>query len=78
MHGMRAVQMTAREEQTLSLEHYLDKTYCKTASLMANSLRAVAVLGGHSEEVCSRTAESMPIATCMSDCEPASAGDATS
>jgi hypothetical protein len=44
-------QMTASDEQRLDLEHYLAKTYCKTASLMANSSRAVAVLAGASPEV---------------------------
>jgi len=33
------------------MEHYLQKTYCKTASLMANCMRAVAVLEGSSPEV---------------------------
>lgn len=28
------------------MEHYLRKTYCKTASLIANSCKSVAVLGG--------------------------------
>lgn len=44
--------MTASQEQVLDMEHYLQKTYCKTASLMANSLRSVAVLGGHADGVC--------------------------
>ncbi|KAG2452545.1 hypothetical protein HYH02_002782 [Chlamydomonas schloesseri] len=46
------MQMTATSEQLLDLEHYLAKTYCKTASLMANSSRSVAVLAGAAPEVC--------------------------
>uniref|UniRef100_A0A7S3VUA8 Uncharacterized protein n=1 Tax=Dunaliella tertiolecta TaxID=3047 RepID=A0A7S3VUA8_DUNTE len=46
------MQMTATQEQTLDMDHYLQKTYCKTASLMANCMRAVAVLEGLSPEVC--------------------------
>lgn len=46
--------MTASPEQTLDMEHYLTKTYCKTASLMANSARAIAVLGEHPPQVCNR------------------------
>lgn len=45
------MQMTASQEQVLDLEHYLAKTYCKTASLMANSLRSVAVLSGSDNQV---------------------------
>ena len=45
------VQMTASQGQLLDMDHYLQKTYCKTASLMANSCRAVAVLGGLESEV---------------------------
>lgn len=43
--------MTATNEQLLDLDHYLAKTYCKTASLMANSSRSIAVLAGTSPEV---------------------------
>lgn len=52
--------MTATESERLDLEHYLSKTYCKTASLMANSAKAVAVLGGHSPEVSSRQTAGVP------------------
>ena len=34
-----------------SMEHYLQKTYYKTASLISNSCKAVAVLAGHTAEV---------------------------
>jgi len=46
------MQMTATNEQRQDLEHYLQKTYCKTASLMANSARSVAVVAGHGKQVC--------------------------
>lgn len=39
------------------MDHYMRKTYCKTASLMANSCRSVAVLGGHSAEDCHAASE---------------------
>jgi geranylgeranyl pyrophosphate synthase len=38
------MQMAARADDLLSPSHYLRKTYAKTASLMANSCRAVALL----------------------------------
>ena len=41
------MQMTARAEDLVSFEHYTRKTYLKTASLIANSSKAVAILGGH-------------------------------
>jgi geranyl diphosphate synthase len=50
VRGMGA-QMTSSEEDLLSLEHYVRKTFYKTASLMANSAKAVAILGGQSREV---------------------------
>ena len=34
------------------MDHYINKTFFKTASLMANSCKAVAVLGGHGPAVC--------------------------
>lgn len=46
------MQMTATEEQRGDMEHYMQKTYCKTASLMANSARSVALVSGdNSKEV---------------------------
>lgn len=33
------------------IQHYMTKTFLKTASLMANSCKAGAILGGHGEEV---------------------------
>ncbi|GLI58939.1 hypothetical protein VaNZ11_000727 [Volvox africanus] len=46
------MQMTATSEQLLDLDHYMAKTYCKTASLMANSSRSIAVLANVTPEVC--------------------------
>ena len=40
------MQMSARGAELASPAHYLRKTYAKTASLMANSCRAVALIGG--------------------------------
>jgi geranylgeranyl pyrophosphate synthase len=45
------LQMKATVEEQLSMEVYLRKSYLKTASLIANSCKAVAVLGGHDETV---------------------------
>ena len=42
--------MTSSEEDLLSMDHYMKKTFYKTASLMANSCKAVAILGGGSRE----------------------------
>ena len=44
-------QMTSTEEELLSLDFYARKTFFKTASLMANSCKAVALLGGQSAAV---------------------------
>lgn len=44
--GLVLHQMTSTEEELLSLEHYARKTFFKTASLMANSCKAIALLGG--------------------------------
>ena len=43
--------MTSNEEELVSLEHYNQKTFFKTASLMANSCKAVAILGGAPQHV---------------------------
>lgn len=34
-----------------SMEYYLQKTYYKTASLISNSCKAIALLAGHTGEV---------------------------
>lgn len=43
--------MTSTDEDLLSLDYYIRKTFHKTASLMANSCKAVAILSGQSAEV---------------------------
>lgn len=43
--------MTEKPEDLLDFDHYLQKTHFKTASLLANSARAVAILGGGKQEV---------------------------
>ncbi|CAI5500892.1 unnamed protein product [Closterium sp. Naga37s-1] len=45
--GGEVMQMTAEPTQCSSMEYYMRKTFLKTASLIANSCKAVAVLGGH-------------------------------
>lgn len=40
------LQMTTSPDDALSMDHYLRKTFFKTASLMANSCKSVAVLAG--------------------------------
>ena len=44
--------MTADPSQLRSLDFYLEKTFCKTASLMANSARCVALLAGSAPAAC--------------------------
>lgn len=34
-----------------SMEYYMEKTYYKTASLISNSCKAIAILAGHTKEV---------------------------
>ena len=41
------MQMTAKAERLTSFDHYFQKTYFKTASLIANSAKAIVLLGGH-------------------------------
>ncbi|KAK3032357.1 hypothetical protein RJ639_035408, partial [Escallonia herrerae] len=45
------MQMTITSEQRCSMEYYLQKTYYKTASLISNSCKALALLAGHTAEV---------------------------
>ncbi|XP_057815639.1 solanesyl-diphosphate synthase 1, mitochondrial isoform X1 [Cryptomeria japonica] len=45
------MQMTTSSEQCCSMEYYMQKTFCKTASLMANSCKAIALLAGQPREV---------------------------
>ena len=51
------LQMTTSKEQLLSMEHYIRKTFFKTASLMANSCQAIAILGAQPTEVSSLARE---------------------
>ena len=50
-HVMLCAQMTSTDEDLLSLDYYVRKTFQKTASLMANSSKAVAILGGQPKDV---------------------------
>lgn len=45
------MQMTSAKEDLLKMEHYLEKTYRKTASLMCNACKSTAILGSCSPEV---------------------------
>ncbi|XAR72505.1 All-trans-nonaprenyl-diphosphate synthase (geranylgeranyl-diphosphate specific) [Bertholletia excelsa] len=45
------MQMTSTSEQRCSMEYYLEKTYYKTASLVSNSCKAIALLAGQTAEV---------------------------
>ncbi|KAK1309163.1 hypothetical protein QJS10_CPA09g00648 [Acorus calamus] len=45
------MQMTTSVEQRCSMEYYLQKTYYKTASLISNSCKAIALLAGQTAEV---------------------------
>jgi len=45
------MQMTTTSEQRCSMEYYLQKTYYKTASLISNSCKAIALLAGQTTEV---------------------------
>uniref|UniRef100_A0A453N079 Uncharacterized protein n=1 Tax=Aegilops tauschii subsp. strangulata TaxID=200361 RepID=A0A453N079_AEGTS len=45
------MQMTVTPAQRCSMDYYLQKTYYKTAALISNSCKAVAVLSGQTAEV---------------------------
>ncbi|XP_048333332.2 solanesyl diphosphate synthase 3, chloroplastic/mitochondrial isoform X1 [Ziziphus jujuba] len=45
------MQMTTSSGQRCSMEYYMQKTYYKTASLISNSCKAIALLAGQTEEV---------------------------
>lgn len=51
------VQMTSKPAELTSLDHYARKTFYKTASLMANSCKAIALLAGQTQEACSHAWE---------------------
>ncbi|XP_044750632.1 all trans-polyprenyl-diphosphate synthase PDSS1 [Coccinella septempunctata] len=46
------MQLGSKESENERFDHYLNKTYKKTASLMANSIKAVTILAGADEELC--------------------------
>ncbi|CAL0313445.1 unnamed protein product [Lupinus luteus] len=45
------MQMTTTSDQRCSMEHYMQKTYYKTASLISNSCKSIAILAGQTTEV---------------------------
>ncbi|KAF7828661.1 Solanesyl diphosphate synthase 3, chloroplastic/mitochondrial [Senna tora] len=45
------MQMTTTSDQRCSMDYYMQKTYYKTASLISNSCKAIALLAGHTAEV---------------------------
>ncbi|KGN49423.1 solanesyl diphosphate synthase 3, chloroplastic/mitochondrial [Cucumis sativus] len=45
------MQMTTTSDQRYSMEYYMQKTYYKTASLISNSCKSVALLAGQTAEV---------------------------
>nr|DAD37303.1 TPA_asm: hypothetical protein HUJ06_007944 [Nelumbo nucifera] len=45
------MQMTTTSKERYSMEYYLQKTYYKTASLISNSCKAIALLAGQTTEV---------------------------
>ncbi|KAI4312390.1 hypothetical protein MLD38_037200 [Melastoma candidum] len=47
------MQMTTSSDQRYSLEYYMQKTFYKTASLISNSCKSVALLAGQTTEVAS-------------------------
>ncbi|XP_021739976.1 solanesyl-diphosphate synthase 1, mitochondrial-like isoform X1 [Chenopodium quinoa] len=44
------MQMTTTSEQRLNMQYYMEKTYYKTASLISNSCKSIALLAGQSTE----------------------------
>ncbi|XP_041990898.1 solanesyl diphosphate synthase 3, chloroplastic/mitochondrial-like isoform X2 [Salvia splendens] len=45
------MQMTITSDQRCSMEYYMEKTYYKTASLISNSCKAIALLAGQTSDV---------------------------
>ncbi|XVE59462.1 hypothetical protein DITRI_Ditri05aG0048300 [Diplodiscus trichospermus] len=45
------MQLTTASKQRFSMEYYMQKTYNKTASLISNSCKSIAILAGHPAEV---------------------------
>ncbi|KAI4365216.1 hypothetical protein MLD38_021222 [Melastoma candidum] len=46
-----SMQATTSSDQRFSMQHYMQKTYYKTASLFSNSCKAIAVLADHTNDV---------------------------
>ncbi|KAL1132295.1 hypothetical protein AAG570_010252 [Ranatra chinensis] len=46
------MQLGSKETENERFQHYLTKTYRKTASLIANSVKSMAMLGGADEQLC--------------------------
>lgn len=47
-----SLQMTSAPEDLLSIDHYIKKTFYKTASMMANSCKAIVILADQPEQDC--------------------------
>ncbi|KAJ8538465.1 hypothetical protein K7X08_027686 [Anisodus acutangulus] len=45
------MQITTSSDERCSMEHYMQKTYYKTGSLLSNSCKSIALLAGHTAEV---------------------------
>ncbi|XWS73993.1 hypothetical protein CRYUN_Cryun02cG0177100 [Craigia yunnanensis] len=45
------MQLTTASKQRFSMEYYMQKTYNKSASLISNSCKSIAILAGHTTEV---------------------------
>lgn len=45
--------MTSTDDELVGMDHYLKKTFHKTAALMANSAKAISILGEHPPDVIS-------------------------
>ena len=52
LERLLVLQLSGTPQDLLSLDYYLRKTFFKTASLMANSCKAIALLSGQTQEVC--------------------------
>lgn len=51
------LQLSGKPQDLVSLDYYMRKTFFKTASLMANSCKAIALLSGQGEQVCQQAWE---------------------
>ncbi|XP_015866339.1 solanesyl diphosphate synthase 3, chloroplastic/mitochondrial [Ziziphus jujuba] len=51
------LQMTMSSDQRCSMEYYMEKTYRKTASLISNSCKAIAILAGQTAKVATLASE---------------------